>query len=141
MGNAMGYQGSGEGTRQWYSPLRRIPHSTAILTKNHRSYSGFLRRFYRPCNTVDNSHSAPSNPGRCPYSRSPVSGCPGHPSRCGHARWRLLPRMEMRVQNRRHDTRVIQSSRGVAYSDMSYYRTYQTKNRLAMTGLRNRTVN
>jgi len=33
MGNAMGYQGSGEGTRQWYNPQHRIP---SLNNNSHR---------------------------------------------------------------------------------------------------------
>jgi len=40
MDKAMGYQESGEGTRQWYNPLHRIPRSTDNLTKKHRSHFG-----------------------------------------------------------------------------------------------------
>ena len=104
MDNAMGYQESGEGTRQWYNPLHRIPRSTDDLTKKRRSHFG-LHDQYRTGHvaqpTMYISQFQESNPGRSSCARSPTSGFPGHSSRYGRSRRSdLVPRMEMRVRDR-----------------------------------------
>jgi len=98
MGNAMDYQESGEGTRQWYNPLHRTP---SLNNNSHKNSPLAFRAFTTGLLATQHSQQCISldlKPGAVVVLEIPYVGFPGplKPIRTEAALssgW--LPRMEM----------------------------------------------
>jgi len=98
MGKAMDYQESGEGTRQWYNPLHRIPSLNNNSHKNSALAFHALITVVRATQHSQQCISRDLKPGAVVVLEIPYVGFPGQlkPIRTEAALssgW--LPRMEM----------------------------------------------